>query len=101
MAQVENLKTSSLQAVAFHMFTKCADQSEAFQSCYSSSDKPGSKCAEEYKALTACATAVIEDASAKAHDELHHYTHCLDLTGGRYSYCRPERAAFEAAFPLE
>jgi len=89
MAQVEGIKTSSLQvglpaapdrseqcswslatpdltfvgisacqAVAFHLFTKCRDQSDAFQSCYTSSDKPSSKCAEEYKALTACASAV-------------------------------------------
>lgn len=101
MAQVEGIKTTSLQAVAFHMFTKCGDQSETFQQCYQNSSKPASQCAEEYKALRECAANLVQEASTKAHHEFHHYTQCLDLTGGRYSYCRPEREAFEQAFPLE
>lgn len=48
----------AVQAVAFHMFTKCKDESETFQMCYASSSKPAGQCAEEYKALSTCAGAL-------------------------------------------
>eukprot|EP00878_Enallax_costatus_P001677 GHUV01001831.1.p1 GENE.GHUV01001831.1~~GHUV01001831.1.p1 ORF type:complete len:102 (+),score=12.90 GHUV01001831.1:185-490(+) len=101
MAQVEGVKNSQLQAVAFHMFSKCGEQTQAFEQCYSSSAKPTSECAEEYKATVACAQNLIAEASEAAKEEFHHYTHCLELIGGKYAYCRPEKAAFEAKFPLE
>lgn len=100
MAQVEGIKNAELQAVAFHMYSKCAEQTAAFEQCYTTSDKPSTKCAEEYKATAECAKALVAEAS-KAHDEWHHYTKCLDMMGGKYVYCRPEKAAFEQAFPLE
>jgi hypothetical protein len=43
-----------LQAVAFHMYHKCADQSEAFNSCVKSSNRPSKECQEQYAALASC-----------------------------------------------
>eukprot|EP00879_Flechtneria_rotunda_P001043 GHRR01001180.1.p1 GENE.GHRR01001180.1~~GHRR01001180.1.p1 ORF type:complete len:102 (+),score=22.90 GHRR01001180.1:75-380(+) len=101
MAQVEGIKNAELQAIAFHMYTKCQDQTKAFEACYSSADKPASQCEEEYAAVTACAKNLVSEAKAAAHQEFHHYTHCLDMMNGKYVYCRPEKAALEEAFPLE
>jgi hypothetical protein len=42
----------------------------------------------------------LADATAKASKEFKEYSHCLDLTAGKYAYCRPEKAKFEEAFPL-
>lgn len=42
----------------------------------------------------------LADATAKASKEFKEYAHCLDLTAGKYAYCRPEKAKFETAFPL-
>jgi hypothetical protein len=39
----------------------------------------------------------VEDAAAKAHDELHHYTHCLDLTGCAAAAAATAAAAMAAA----
>lgn len=50
-----DLKTHDLQALAFHMFTQCKAERAAFDECMDSADK-SSKCAEQYKALSACAT---------------------------------------------
>lgn len=49
------LKTHDLQALAFHMFTRCQAERAAFDECMDSADK-SSKCAEQYKALSGCAT---------------------------------------------
>lgn len=94
------LPTHQLQAIAFHMYSKCGEQTEAFQECMKNSTKP-TVCVAEYKALSACAKELVNDAVAKAKEEWHHYTHCLELVGGKYSYCRPEKAKFDEAFPLE
>ena len=51
----DGIKTNDLQALAFHMFTRCKAERAAFDECLESADK-SSKCAEQYKALTACAT---------------------------------------------
>jgi hypothetical protein len=48
-----DLKTHDLQALAFHMFTRCKEQRAAFDECMDSADK-SSKCSEQYKALTSC-----------------------------------------------
>jgi hypothetical protein len=44
-----------MQAVAFHLYNKCAAQTEAFNGCVKTSTKPSSQCQEEYKALSGCA----------------------------------------------
>jgi len=90
----------SLQAVAFHLFTRCKDERVAFDECMDSAAK-SSQCAEQEKALAACAKSLINDALSKAAHEFKEYAHCLDLTNGRYPYCRPEKTKFEEAFPLE
>ncbi|KAF8059152.1 NADH dehydrogenase [ubiquinone] 1 alpha subcomplex subunit 8-B [Scenedesmus sp. PABB004] len=100
MAQVEGVKHADLQAVAFHMLSKCAEQTAAFEECYAN-NASASKCAEEFKAVAACAKDLVAEAAAAAKEEWHHYTACLDMMGGKYSYCRPEKAAFDTAFPLE
>jgi hypothetical protein len=48
------LPTHQLQAIAFHMYSKCGEQTEAFQECMKNSTKP-TVCVAEYKALSACA----------------------------------------------
>lgn len=48
------LPTNELQAVAFHMFTRCQEQRKDFDECMDSADK-SSKCQDQFKALTACA----------------------------------------------
>lgn len=56
MAQaVEGVKNSQVQAVAFHMYAKCKEQTAAFEACVASADKPSAACAEEFKAVAACA----------------------------------------------
>lgn len=49
-----DLKTNDLQAIAFHLFTRCKEQRSAFDECMESADK-SSKCKEQYKALSDCA----------------------------------------------
>lgn len=44
-----------LQAIAFHMYNKCSEQTEAFQECMKTSAKPSQQCTEQYQALSACA----------------------------------------------
>jgi hypothetical protein len=51
----DGLKTNDLQALAFHLFTRCKAERAAFDECMESADK-SSKCTEQYKTLTACAT---------------------------------------------
>jgi hypothetical protein len=48
------LKTNDLQALAFHMFTRCKSQRAAFDECMETADK-NSKCQEQYSALLSCA----------------------------------------------
>jgi hypothetical protein len=50
-------KTSDLQALAYHLFTRCKDERAAFDECMDSESK-SSKCAEQYKALNSCANAL-------------------------------------------
>lgn len=52
---VEGVPTAHMQAVAFHMYAKCKEPTQAFESCYANSSKPLTECAEEFKAVTACA----------------------------------------------
>lgn len=101
MAQVEGLPHAHVQAVAFHMYFRCKEETTAFEACAAASSKPASECAAEYKAVAACAKGLVDDAVAKAKEEWHHYTHCLDMMSGKYNYCKPERAAFVEVFPLE
>ena len=49
-----DMKANDLQALAFHLFTRCKDQRAAFDECMESSDK-SSKCQEQFKSLTECA----------------------------------------------
>ena len=51
MAQVEGIKNAQLQAVAFHMFTKCQEQTQAFEQCYQTS---GCSWPDMRKAYTGC-----------------------------------------------
>lgn len=53
-----DLPTHQLQAVAFHLMSRCAEQTEAFNDCVKNSPKPSSACVEEYKALSACSKAL-------------------------------------------
>ncbi|KAI8466499.1 MAG: hypothetical protein J3K34DRAFT_433601 [Monoraphidium minutum] len=98
-AAMADLKTTDLQAIAFHLFTRCKTERAAFDECMDTENK-SSKCSEQYKALNACASSLLGDAKSKAAHEFKEYSHCLDLTGGRYNYCRPEKAKFEEAFPF-
>lgn len=52
-----DLKTHDLQALAFHMFTQCKAERAAFDECMDGADKSAA-CAEQYKALSSCATAL-------------------------------------------
>lgn len=52
--QVE-LPTHQLQAIAFHLYSKCNEQTDAFQECIKSATKPSQQCQAEYKALSSCA----------------------------------------------
>lgn len=56
--------------------------------------------AKQQKQSTKTKTCSLADATAKASKEFKEYAHCLDLTAGKYAYCRPEKAKFETAFPL-
>lgn len=49
------LPTHQMQAIAFHLYTKCSEQTDAFQECIKSANKPSQQCAAEYKALSSCA----------------------------------------------
>lgn len=90
-----------LQAIAFHMYSRCSAETDAFQECMKTATKPSQQCTEQYQALSACTKSLVSEAVAKAKEEWHHYTHCLELVGGKYSYCRPEKAKFDEVFPLE
>lgn len=46
--------TPDLQAVAFHLFSRCADQRVAFDECMDKAAK-SKECEAEFKDLTACA----------------------------------------------
>jgi hypothetical protein len=49
-----DIKTNDLQALAFHMFTRCKAARAEFDACMETADK-NSKCAEQYGALLKCA----------------------------------------------
>lgn len=49
-----DIKTNDLQALAFHMFTRCKEERAVFDACMDGADN-SSKCSEQYKALTSCA----------------------------------------------
>jgi hypothetical protein len=46
--------TPDLQAVAFHLFSRCSDQRTAFDECMDKASK-SKECESEFKDLTACA----------------------------------------------
>jgi hypothetical protein len=54
-ASQTELPHNQLQAIAFHLYSKCSDQTEAFQECVKTSAKPSQECTEQYKAISACA----------------------------------------------
>jgi hypothetical protein len=54
MAPSTELRTPDLQAIAYHMFTACADKRSAFDACMSGAQK-NSECASQYADLMACA----------------------------------------------
>jgi len=95
-----DFKIPELQAIAYHMFTKCKDERVAFDDCMDQASK-SSQCAEQQKALSSCAKNLISEAVGQAAHQFKEYAHCLDLTNGRYPYCRPEKAKFDEAYPLE
>jgi hypothetical protein len=49
------LPTHQLQAIAFHLYSKCSEQTDAFQECIKSATKPSQQCKAEYQALSSCA----------------------------------------------
>lgn len=51
------IKTNDLQAIAFHLFTRCKSERAAFDECMDTESK-SSKCSEQYKALNDCAKGV-------------------------------------------
>lgn len=57
-APAAELPVHQMQAIAFHMMSKCADETEAFQECVKTATKPSQQCTEQYKALSACAKAL-------------------------------------------
>jgi hypothetical protein len=54
MADSAEFKIPELQAVAYHMFTRCKEERVAFDDCMDQASK-SSQCAEQQKALSACA----------------------------------------------
>lgn len=53
-AMAEGVPLPDLQAVAYHMFTRCSEQRVAFDECMASKTK-NSECNEQYKAMMDCA----------------------------------------------
>lgn len=47
-------KTYELQALAYHMFTRCSTERTTFDACMDKAAK-SSECKEEYTALASCA----------------------------------------------
>ncbi len=48
----EGIPLQELQAVSYHLFTKCAEKRAAFDECFQSAGKGG--CTSEYTALMSC-----------------------------------------------
>ena len=57
MATVEGIKSAHMAAVAFHLFTRCAEQTSAFEECVASNSNT-SACTEQMKAVAECASAL-------------------------------------------
>jgi hypothetical protein len=54
MAPSTEMRTPELQAIAYHLFSACADARSAFDACMAGAQK-NAECAEQYKGLMACA----------------------------------------------